>query len=392
MEIVKISISFLLILLNKPCNRPTMRLINLPVLVILLLTACNPKSQEKISGIKSNEIKLAPPVRLRLSDCINKTSENLELSDIAESISYIKLETNEESLLGGIVFVVPIDDGYLISDNSWSLYLFGKNGKFKWKINNQGRGPTEYLEISDLFGADNIKREIILSDGKKLLIYDFNSNFKRKISLPFYPGNVCVLPSGHYLLTNTNPFETALARVTDGNGNVVKKYINSNVGTRLDDKGRGLKSSRSEFRFNYNEVLLSNRDTIWQLIDNMDLEVRFIIDSRLKENKDRFYFYSSNVISKSLIGLIFHFQKENFLYDIKDKTFYNVNGGLPDDIDFGPNVFPGRGDGRILIDFLNPFTLLSISSSIRKASDLFNIVQNMKEDDNPILRIIKLKE
>jgi hypothetical protein len=380
----------------KPNYNESMRVISIVTIMLLIASGCNPKSNETKPSPPGGSSKLIYPMIIKLSDCFNNTQETLKLSDIADSLSYIRLETKETVLLGNIVYILPIDDGYLISDDTWSLFLFDKNGMFKWKLNNKGIGPTEYVEISGVFGVDNMLREIILPDRKSILIYDFNGQYKRKVSLPFYPQNVFVIPSGQYVFANTNPFETVMARVVDRNGRIVRDYINSNDDRRMDDNGRRLIISRSESKFNINEVLLSNKDTIWKLTGNLDLEVRFIIDARLRENKDRFYHYTSNIISKSLIALYFPFQRKNFLYNFNDKTFYNVNrgasGGLPDDIDFGPNVFPGRGDGRVLINYLNPTTLLSIRSSIRNGSDLFNIVQNMKENDNPLIRIIKLKE
>lgn len=359
----------------------------LTIITILLSTGCGRMNQ---SEIKKKEISY--PVRIRLADCFTNASENLKLSDIADSISYVKLETREAALIGSIVYILPVDSGHLISDNTWSLFLFDKNGLFKWKLDNQGRGPSEYIEISGIFGVDNKLGEIILPDRKSLVVYDFNGKFKRKFTLPYYPGNVFVLPSGQYLFANNSPFVVVMARVSDRDGNLVREYINSNDDIRLNDRGSRLNTSRSESRFNKDEVLLSNKDTIWRLNANLDLETRVIIYGRLKEYKDRFYFYTSNVISKSLITFDFNFQKSRFLIDLISNKTYNITNGFADNIDFGPNVFPGRGDGKILIDCLNPTNLLAIRSGIRNGSDLVNIVQNMKEDDNPVIRIIKLKD
>ena len=204
----------------------------LSILSFFLLASCgsNPRS-EKV------ETKATFPVKIRLSDCFDNATESLKLSDIAESISYIKLETTKESLLGGILSVYPIEIGYLIIDNTESIFLFDKEGKFKWKINKKGRGPEEYVEFYGSMGVDTINKEIVIPDNKNVVVYDFDGRFRRKFKIPFATNGAYILPSGHYVLWCDNPFEKVLARIIDRSGRIIQVFGNHNVAKRLNQDG-----------------------------------------------------------------------------------------------------------------------------------------------------------
>jgi len=371
-----------------------MRIIGTVTVFLVIVLSCNPKSNKSTLDSKTPSSNKEYPISIKLSDFFTKASDTLKLSDIADSISYIKLETTKESLLGSIRFVQPIELGYLIVDNTESLFLFDKAGQFKWKLNTVGRGPSEYEGLPAHIGVDNSSKEIIIPGWKGLLVYDFNSQFLRKISLPFYPAKAIVVSSGSYVTSNENPNDPLIAQVLDKNGKVIKQFTNYTANGRLGENGKPRFASRSEsFLFN-NNVFLSNKDTIWLLSDSLDLEIKFIIDGRIKNSNDRYYYYNSNILSKSLIFFGFFYQLECFIYDCYSHKFYKLNGkpvgGIPDNIDHGPDVKPNSGDGIFIRDVIYPSVLLPIKSGIRLESDLQILVEKMKEEDNPILRIVKL--
>lgn len=68
------------------------------------------------------------------------------LSEIAEDITFIPLETTDECLIGSIHSVHLSNDYLVIIDSDHSqILLFNKTGKFIRKIGNKGQGPGEYL-------------------------------------------------------------------------------------------------------------------------------------------------------------------------------------------------------------------------------------------------------
>lgn len=373
-----------------------MRITAIVTISLIFVSGCNSPSKDSNSKSKSHRLEAADTTKIALSDCFKNTSENLKLSDICENISYVRLETTEESLIGNIVSVQAIEEGYLVNNSFKSLLLFDKNGKFIWKINRQGRGPLEYELLAPDFGVDHRLKEIVLPDRKNIFIYNFYGQFIKEIRLPFYTNQVFILSSGLYVISNSNPYNRILAYVVDRNGTIIKKILNTNTAKRTDDNGKLAYLNEAEIKYYDNGLLLSNKDTIWQMDDRLECKIRYIIDGRMKNSKEIFYKYTFNILNKSLIGFYFFNQIDNALFDIKNNLVYRINGGpnsgIIDDIDSGPDVALWKASYGILIDGLPPTTLLSRKSKLRKESNLYLLVQQIKEEDNPLLRIIKLKE
>ena len=60
---------------------------------------------------------------------------------------------------------------HIYKNNRQQLLVFGMDGKFKYQIGDQGKGPGEFLEIND-FIID--KNNIELLDFKKILTYSLS--------------------------------------------------------------------------------------------------------------------------------------------------------------------------------------------------------------------------
>ena len=74
---------------------------------------------------------------------LQTTEHLLHLSDIADSLSYIKLATDTSNLIGVIDKIIPLKDRILIVDKdiTQTIYIFDKSGKFIRKINKKAEGP-----------------------------------------------------------------------------------------------------------------------------------------------------------------------------------------------------------------------------------------------------------
>ncbi len=88
-----------------------------------------------------------------------------ELSNFAEIISIIPLETTSECLIGKIDKILHVDGVYYIVDefNAKQIYAFDEEGKFITRIGGVGRGPGEYVVPCDIF-YDSAKGEIVVWD------------------------------------------------------------------------------------------------------------------------------------------------------------------------------------------------------------------------------------
>lgn len=147
------------------------------VILFLLLIAYCACSNSKKESYKSIDIEDAL-VHL----------EELSVMDISEHVSYIPLETTDESLIGKRAYVRLLKDKLLVGSFQQPIKMFDKKtGDFIKVIGGIGQGMNEYV-LQDgipVFWIDD-KAEIIYvqTEGKKMLRFDANGNSLSSINLP----------------------------------------------------------------------------------------------------------------------------------------------------------------------------------------------------------------
>lgn len=102
----------------------------------LLLISCQ---------VRENEPKI-------LSIPLNEKIE-LRFSDFFDTLRIVPLETNENTLIGGIDKVLTTDAGIFVLDRriAESLYLFDYDGKILRSFVGTGEGPGEFIRVSNFF-------------------------------------------------------------------------------------------------------------------------------------------------------------------------------------------------------------------------------------------------
>ena len=124
--------------------------------------------------------------------CIDKNksykNKHFFLQESTQKVEYIKLETNDNCLIGKEINIETIrateTDIFIIEMSA--IYRFSrKDGKFLNQIGKRGQGPKEFL-TKQSFSINKNKQEVILYDiGKrKIHIYDYNGTHKRDINIP----------------------------------------------------------------------------------------------------------------------------------------------------------------------------------------------------------------
>jgi hypothetical protein len=115
---------------------------------------------------------------------VDVRSSNNKINIVLESI--LKLETTENSLIGGITSIAFYKDRIFVFDRSIShtLFVFDKSGKFLNKLK-RGRGPDEIIDPWD-FCIDEENNTILLWDQQmfNLNFYDLNLAFIKSIKCP----------------------------------------------------------------------------------------------------------------------------------------------------------------------------------------------------------------
>ncbi len=164
----------------------------------ILLTACNTNKQ----GL--NDLRF-----IDVAGAVNN-SRTVNLSEIADSIEYIPLETSKESLIGIIhggrifreqelIYIPVLNEG---------VRVFNKKGEFINTIHKEGRGPEEYGRYRNS-NIDHVTGNIYILGSRKIIEYKYNGDFVRKINLPEYSkgdtvGFVFFRDFGNYLLITSD--------------------------------------------------------------------------------------------------------------------------------------------------------------------------------------------
>ena len=97
---------------------------------------------------------------------------DLELSDLLSDIRIIQLESNEHSIVSGYEFAISED--YIVATDENSIKLFDRNGKYIRNLAYKGRGPNEYIDLYSTYIDNN--NILYCSDGRKIFRIDIDNN------------------------------------------------------------------------------------------------------------------------------------------------------------------------------------------------------------------------
>jgi hypothetical protein len=263
------------------------------------------------------------------------------LSEIADSIYYVMLETLDSSLISrpGQIY---IDNERIIVEDvpNVTLLQFDTKGNYINSIGSKGRGPGELLDLRTYY-VDADAKEIVMPSFTKTAFYGFDGKLKKEILTE---------PSDHDLIV---PLETSLLYFYRFPGS---ENSNSGFSFALETKG-----------FKKEQYILTHK---WNDPDKVNREVSgFFPASFHFHNNDSITYldsfsdtvYNINTISKKEIEFIPAFVLKN----LSEKTDqYAINYSAPS-TEFWPNYFfPTR--------IVNTEKLLIISGDVK--SDNYTIV------------------
>lgn len=168
---------------------------------------------------------------------INASPEDnaiIAITEFADSVSFIKLETTEQCLIGRISKLLFLNDILIIQDKKTaSIFLFDKNGKYMNSISHRGNGPGEYINLTRVM-VDSDNQQIIIYDdsSKKMIFYNITGEFIREIN-QFCEGTVIRdiinLPNGNFLCychDYSDGFKYSGLWEVDSAGSFLKTYLN----------------------------------------------------------------------------------------------------------------------------------------------------------------------
>ncbi len=349
---------------------------------------------------------------------INFSVDNKEFNSDLFDISFVKLETNKDCLLGGISQCIKTSTGFILLDNmvSKSVYLFSNEGKFIKRIGKQGNGPSEYIHPFSI-SIDSIQERLSVIDlsSQKILFYhlsDFRFLSERK--LPFLRTEMESLSPNCYCWSNFIHSEVSDAHlfITDSTFRVTKHYLPISFSSAYSlGTNRKLRRQNGEitfyltykpevyrlkndsvqcvYKFNFNGNKMASIDYLNDNAANNQNYIPKLLDSPYVA------FYNFHE-TKYSICVPYYLNKKMFFgfYDKENQKSYCFS---QEEIQKGLKVGAFSAPISVInnnsfVSLLRPDLLLQIQEDGQKLDNkLKELLSQSTVDDNPILLIYSLK-
>lgn len=337
-------------------------------------------------------------------------TKEIYIQDIAD-VDYIPLETNDSILWRGRE-VLYLDDDYIVGANrNNGVYFHDGKGKALNMFNKMGQGPKEYLDMYKV-QYDKKSDEIYINDMFKYYVYDKEGNFKRSfqgIEDKLYSRieQFFILNEDELIQYNYNNHYTRVSRLT---------------GEHLGDIKLGVADSTTTLHFRKNNMIFNTivshftKDKEGYIITSFSSDTTYLLTSNLQlkpigvrippvssqdvpvfllpvKNTPRYYFMSTIKKEDSFpVKAYMMDKKTNQIYYLKDYFKNKDYIGLKVHLDmFGPAVLADLPN-NVCVQSLNITKLCEAYEEGKLSGKLKDIAANLKEDDNPVLMIIKFRE
>jgi hypothetical protein len=356
----------------------------------------------------------------------------LKLSDLgAIDIQYIPLSTNSKTVIPQIEKLI-FSKSYFLTKSIHSINMFRYDGSFVAEIGKNGRGPDEYASASDV-DVDPQTESIYIGDGtqSRFLVYSKSGALLRTFESP-QKGYMSFRFTRYGIMSYFANFHGNIGNsylLIDTNGVVLEKYPNHYP---IQQNDRGFSIENENIFYVYNDQLYKKEiysDTVFLYNDKVFVP-HLIIDAGelslstvTRTNANDKSFSDVQAVLRSIILPINLFEFNDFLcyhfgatingryglFSFFGSRKYNLNKlismseGVIDDIDGGPSLqIRTTKDANTLISWIDAFALKNhvTSETFKKSNpkysekkkELINFVNNLKETDNPVLVMVRLKK
>jgi len=364
----------------------------------------------------------------------------LKLSDIAD-ISYIPLQSNDNifGYLSANRALFVYGDKIFIGDMTLSdpkLLVYDHTGTHLKTFGSYGRGPGEYISLRR-FVVDTLTNEVTIYDfsQRKIIVYSIEGKFKREKSIgeisreqrqqftaidiindtclllynyssfSILSEDLAFLKKGQELLTGKTlmildkqtlsevPFQSfEYAQPKDFNTST----LHCNLTTTKE--GVYITSERSDTIYFVNR----NLEIIPKFRDVTDYGNQHIARLFPAIETERYTFFSTELgIRQGLVKVDNPIEKKFFAYDKKLQKLFRLNNGLSgkytsEEKDIALlNNLPAFDEFTLTLNHNYAYSLLIPEFLLKRYNNLPDelkaITKNLKEDDNPVVMLIKFK-
>ncbi len=339
-------------------------------------------------------------------------NQPIQLSEIANSVEYVILETNPNCRVGPQVRVY-CNEKYIITVSINNIFVFDrKTGAFITEIGKSVIYSTYYVIPFDE------QRKIITFKSTPNTITEFSliNNFLQEVILPVDHGNSIYWKNGNYIqfVANITGNDSRRLIVFTKDNTIVKVHTNKNRFVKTVKENYYSNKEGGFYWFNRNLYFKETFiDTIYQVTEkklipkycfnegnySLDYSMKGTLDLRNKQN----YFFTSNIYETEKYLLFnveymlrvysgIYFKKENSC-KISDFCLINRTGFVNDIDDFIPLHFSSVNNSNELVGFCIPDEIekWEKENTINTTDEERLRILNVHKDNNPVVIIAKLK-
>lgn len=369
-------------------------------------------------------------------DAVFSKEMTLMLSDFVDSIELIPLQTNEKSIIGTITRIIFHKDKIYAGSASMvtdKVLVFSRTGEYLYKLDKQGKGPDEYLEIKDFTVVNDSKILIIVHSDPRIMIFDPEHDqclLNRRLDM--FPYNIILNNNYIYLFNNgiSSSNDHVLAEYTL-NGEKIASYYEPNDIMR---KKISFFLPIKTFNQNNNEIFFHYPfcDTIYKIesrklypayyldfgnkkipndIFNKNFKNAYDISAEIKKNRGLFWMPYCNITSGFIHFTIQDFENNGYIAFYNKSNNHTIIGHkIIDDKYFVGNDYelkvwqlPKNMDKNWLIWHIDPERLKAAYNTFKKQATekewnqfcvkypkIVEVCKSVQNDDNPVLVRMKI--
>lgn len=404
------------------------------LLLDLLLFGCNSKNlqQEKLSDIQSEDSFFT----VNVPD-LWKEKREVFLSEIAESIEYIPLETSNESLVGNVLDVQLTKDYIFISQrirDNRPLLQFDRAGNFIRQIGKIGRGPEEYVQMRGFsIDKDHKRIYVLASYNGTVHTYSFDGDYIKSFKFPQSYGDIVWSRDSSFICYSESRTGTEKNIFEERNSNnEIEQYVRNtffwqhklNYVTGFGNnrlKAFYRLNDKLHFKSTYNDTVYTYNDD--KIIPKYFLDLKdFRLPDQLRTEvtgkmvtSPKYYWVSPQETARYLFIFYCTYstdQSESGLGRISDYGFITFDKTKMDgwaflkpvfvnDLNGGPSFYPDYVSDSLAICCESAFNMKRIlnkadptnkTTKLKEQMILLRLkFKDLNESDNPIITIVKLK-